>query len=632
MANFQIASGGMSVGKLPRNSYDEGASYITTFGVYVGHALTVVGYNDSIRIDRNGDGEYTNTVDINGDHVVDLNDYEKGALIVANTWGKSWGDNGFAYVPYHLLGRYGWEGGFWNKSVHIVDVARTVEPILTLRASFRYSCKGSIRIMAGISNDPDATEPENILEFPMFNYQGAQVPFYSSGTPDTTLFEVGLDITPLLDYVETDGPVRIFLIMDERDSWANNEGMVQSMAVYNYFNATDSTVCADSNVDIRNNSRTLMSVVRPVRFNRILIRDVPMLYVKPGEFVSLQMEASGAAEPYSWQLVPDYETTFMHAEVPDRNGKILFNGQSGELVSRVDLPFRFRFFGDEYDHFYVNEDGDLLFDTQENDYPYAIDRKLVFQSMRKIIGFNGELDYYMVGNYISWYTSDTLAAVTWKAMAPTPEGGAPVTIVCEIHPDGHIRYIYDQPEVLFPPGTTVDLGVSDGDGKQFRRVSSFNPEGLDGINCLDINPYLYPPNTKFDGTGWLFCQPDSANALYRIKVRLVDKNHRMAYSTIRISTRDLTDAPLLSGMYPNPFTDEAHFRITVAKKSQVRVDVFDLKGSLLAVLCDEELIPAEYDYVWNGACSNGTRVGPGVYICRVRVGDQMQSGKIIRTR
>ena len=43
MANFQVASGGMSLAPLPKNSYDEGASYITTFGTYVGHALTVVG-------------------------------------------------------------------------------------------------------------------------------------------------------------------------------------------------------------------------------------------------------------------------------------------------------------------------------------------------------------------------------------------------------------------------------------------------------------------------------------------------------------------------------------------------------------------------------------------------------------
>lgn len=630
MANFQIASGGMNLARLPVNSYDEGASYITTFGTYVGHALTVIGYNDSIRLDRNDDGEFTNNIDINGDHVVDLKDFEKGALLVANTWGKSWGDDGFAYVPYHLLGLYGYEGGLWNKSVHIVDAVKTLAPILMLRAELSHGCRSCVRIMAGISNDPNAAEPEHIVEFPMFNYQGSRLPLYGNGQPDATRFELGLDISPLLDFVETEGPVRIFLIVDDQGSWGASDGEVRSMMVYNDFNARDSTICGESGVEIKSNSRTLMSVVRSLRFNQIKIKEVPKLIAKSGDYVSLQMEVDGAANPFKWELVPDYKLEFRKSPVPQWGGKVMYNGQSGNTLNRIDLPFKFRFYGQEYDHFNANEDVELLFDQEEYAYPYAIDPDLVFASIKKINGFGPDLDYYMEGNSISWYGNDTIAAITWKAMAPTPEGGTAVTVVCELHPDGRICFIYDKPEVLFPLGAMEDVGVSYGDNREFRRISEFNPDQADGANCLTINPYLLPGEIKFDETGWLFCQPDKPNTLYEIKVRVVDKNNRKAYTTIQISTQDLTSAKLLSENFPNPFQKETRFRIIVPEKSSVLAEIYDLRGRKVAVLCDGEFIPAEYEITWNGTGSSGGQVSAGIYVCLLRVGDRKESIKLIK--
>ena len=631
MANFQIASGGMNLASLPKNSYDEGAAYITTFGTYVGHALTVVGYNDSIRLDRNDDGEYTNNIDIDGDHDVDLNDFEKGALIVANSWGKFWGDNGFAYVPYHLLGSYGWEGGIWNKSVHIVEAVKTMEPILILRTELSHGCRNCISIKAGISNDPNATEPEHVIEFPLFNHQGTRVPLYGNGQPGNTRFELGLDISPLLDFVVTTGPVRIFLVIDDRGSWGSSDGMIRSLMVYNDFNTRDSVASDQAAVQIKSNSRTLVSVVKQLRFNQIRIKEVPKLISKAGDYVSVQMEVEGAANPYVWVLVPDYRIGFKKAPVPEWGGNLLYNGQSGNPVNRIDLPFTFRFYGKIYDHFSVTEDIEILFDQEEYGYPYVIDPDLVFSSVKQVNGYGSDLDYYMPGNGISCYKNDTLVAITWKAMAPTPEGGSEVTIVCEIHPDGRVHFIYDKPEELFPQNTAKDLGASTGDNRQFRRINIFNPDKLEGANTLMVNPYQLPMETKFDETGWLFCKPDKINTLYEIQVRVVDKNNRKAYSTITISTQDLTSANLLSENFPNPFIDRTSFRIIVPEKSAVLAEIYDLRGRKVAVLCDEERVAAIYDLIWNGCDSQGAKVSAGVYVCRLRVGDKMEARKLIKT-
>ena len=57
-----------------------------------GHALTIVGYDDNI------------WVDINGNNKVDQG--EKGALKIANSWGSNWGNDGFVWVAYDMLNRY----------------------------------------------------------------------------------------------------------------------------------------------------------------------------------------------------------------------------------------------------------------------------------------------------------------------------------------------------------------------------------------------------------------------------------------------------------------------------------------------------------------------------------------------
>ena len=67
------------------------------------HAMVVVGYNDTISCDINGNGS--------------IEDAEKGAFKVANSWGSNWGNDGYIWVMYDALNRSTAVSGTWESDL-----------------------------------------------------------------------------------------------------------------------------------------------------------------------------------------------------------------------------------------------------------------------------------------------------------------------------------------------------------------------------------------------------------------------------------------------------------------------------------------------------------------------------------
>ena len=95
--------------------------------------MTFVGYNDNIKYDINEDGYFTNDEDTNGDGIIDMLDWEIGALKIANSWGGKWptqNDSGYIYFPYRLLPKKVYDPNnpsqylfaITNKQVHVAIV------------------------------------------------------------------------------------------------------------------------------------------------------------------------------------------------------------------------------------------------------------------------------------------------------------------------------------------------------------------------------------------------------------------------------------------------------------------------------------------------------------------------------
>jgi tetratricopeptide (TPR) repeat protein len=205
-----------------------------------GHALTIVGYDDNICCwDINGDGIYTNNIDVDGDNDVDLFDYEKGAFKVANSWGDTWPNRasmGFVYWPYKFLAyspETGHDEAFIDKVVYIVYPTEEYIPELVLNVKLSHIDRDELRIGIDFAEDANSMPVGYPYEFTYFHslyFRGGCFPLLGDGNFDPLFIkldynyffaneDVGklfLNIQQSFTYQGSSGALMEFSLIDNR--------------------------------------------------------------------------------------------------------------------------------------------------------------------------------------------------------------------------------------------------------------------------------------------------------------------------------------------------------------------------------------------------------------------------------
>jgi hypothetical protein len=215
--------------RLAAGTPHEGKSIVVKWGDSAPHGMTYVGYDDTIRFDINGDGKFTNHIDITGDGVVDLADWEIGALKVANSWGTSWRDDGFSYMMYRLLSPKVKDGAF--SSVDVVEVHKDYTPRMTLKVKLYHNKRSRMKITTGVSQDVASTVMDFTKEFYQFKNMGGEYPV--QGINNDPL-EFGLDITELYEKIDASKPAKFFLNVDADYSMSGDNGVLYSYSLIDY--------------------------------------------------------------------------------------------------------------------------------------------------------------------------------------------------------------------------------------------------------------------------------------------------------------------------------------------------------------------------------------------------------------
>ncbi len=99
-----------------------------------------------------------------------------------------------------------------------------------------------------------------------------------------------------------------------------------------------------------------------------------------------------------------------------------------------------------------------------------------------------------------------------------------------------------------------------------------------------------------------------------------------------VANNDVNDPALTDGInsiYPNPFNPSTTISFSLAKTSQVKLEIYNLKGQLVRTLIKKEMAQGTHSVEWNGKNGENTGVASGIYFCRLTIPDKTQARKLM---
>jgi hypothetical protein len=88
---------------------------------------------------------------------------------------------------------------------------------------------------------------------------------------------------------------------------------------------------------------------------------------------------------------------------------------------------------------------------------------------------------------------------------------------------------------------------------------------------------------------------------------------------------DITIEDITVKAYPNPFRDQTRIEFELNVGAYTRVSVFDMLGSEISVLSNQQLPSGKHHFDFNGS-----HLPAGTYICRVQAGREVMTLRVIK--
>ena len=149
--------------------------------------MTLVGYDLSVEFDCNGDSV--------------ISDDEKGAFILVNSWGESWGTNGRAYIPFQYFLNAGKEEDqmdYWDAQALCIETMYC-EPTAAMSIKLSYTSRNDLVIRFGVADGYQAHKSDTgcRLTYPYPDHQGGDLNMQGTSFASGQMIEMGFDVSDI---------------------------------------------------------------------------------------------------------------------------------------------------------------------------------------------------------------------------------------------------------------------------------------------------------------------------------------------------------------------------------------------------------------------------------------------------
>ncbi|MCD4818185.1 MAG: hypothetical protein K8S23_05805 [Candidatus Cloacimonetes bacterium] len=277
-------------------------------------------------------------------------------------------------------------------------------------------------------------------------------------------------------------------------------------------------------------------------------------------------------------------------------------------VKVIDLPFDFKYFGENYNEISVSSEGWLAMGSTEIVYhrnrniPSAEGPKAMIAPFWDDLE-NGDMYYF-------YDETENYFVVLWSDFKNTYNSSYHETFQC----------------ILYDP---IHHQTLTGDG-----MIKFQYDEINNVDANDNYATIGIEN-ETQSSGLLLSYSD----IYAETAHEIEDNTAILFTTVLIPEVHTDDVvtntlPSLFQNYPNPFNPVTTIRFSISNLTEkVDLSIFNLKGQKVKKL---EISPERvreklgiYEVVWNGTDDEGKKVSSGLFFYRLEAGDFVQIRKML---
>jgi outer membrane protein assembly factor BamB len=244
------------------------------------------------------------------------------------------------------------------------------------------------------------------------------------------------------------------------------------------------------------------------------------------------------------------------------------------------------------------------------------------------INGNGEVD-----------ALDRFGNLKWSFVMPLYESSFRGAVLADVNNDDTLDVVFvtssgrlfalngSRGNEIWNMNLRTDYGDSNFELEQGALISSFKQD--DTVDIFVVGGHTFYPHIdsdfgrayaikvgKQEGKDWVMFQHDytRSNCVCNPSPGAVNEQTRPA-----LNVKD----------YPNPFTENIYFNLSLENATAVSIKIYNDAGALVKTFADKKMETGNYQFAWSGQNESGAKLAAGVYYCKIIAGNSTTTKKIV---